>query len=199
MTDAPSPDPDTCFLGQLCMPQGDWATWVGSVGVVITLIVTLALIYRERRLRLASQKQRIEERLRAQAEQVTAWLEVQDFAPGLRAAALNNASTSVVYQVLVFLVAPDVSGQRTSEELAASNAAAGIQAVDVLPPGRWRVGLMPLSSARSDVRLALELAFTDQSGRYWVRRSDGRIESFDVEPIAHFGLTDVRYISARSA
>lgn len=166
------------------MPQGDWATWVGSVGVVATLLLTLGLIERDRRLRRTERAMRREDGLRAQAEKIAGWPESFDFAPGQRALTLSNLSDSVVYRVHVFLVTPDGEGPTSAETSAASSAST--TAVDLLPPGRWRVGVSITTSAQQRVRHAVELVFTDQSGRHWIRRSNGALEGLPQGADEHF-------------
>lgn len=179
---------ELCLFGYQCMPKGDWATWVGSVGVVLTLILMLGLIERDRRVRRSDQAQRRKELLRSQAERVAGWPEVFDFGPGQRAITLNNLSDSVVYRVYIFLITLNGTGPSSAEELVGSMDE--IVAVDVLPPGRWRVGVSRAVSARSDVRFAVELAFTDQSGNYWLRRANGALEELSKSADSTFAWSD---------
>lgn len=132
---------NACFLGHLCMTRGDWATWVGSVGIVLTLAASLLALERERRIRRADQQAQIAEQSQRQAQLISGWFRSTDYAPGLRSVALNNASSSVIYELIIY--AAIVEGEGFS---AVADIITSAIAVDVLPPGEWEVGI-PLPGA----------------------------------------------------
>ncbi len=175
------------------METGDWATWVGSVGIVLTLVATLLALERERRIRRADEQTRIAEQVQRQAELISGWLTSTDYAPGLRSVALNNASSSVMYELIVYVAIVEGEGRS-----AITNVITSAVCVDVLPPGKWEVGIS-LPGGQPPGRLGIEFAFTDQAGRHWIRQANGSLQRLTESPMVHFNLAPpILYTSVRA-
>lgn len=118
-------------------------------------------------------------------------------------AGLTNASEVPVYSVVAWIVATGGPAPRTGEEwVERIRAAAGpVDGGDVarepstpallplLPPGATPLELPAWASSGSGGRPAIEIAFTDVTGRHWIRRGDGRLASIDAPAWRHYGLT----------
>ncbi len=59
----------------------------------------------------------------------------------------------------------------------------------LLPPGRADLELPAWARSGDGERPAIELAFTDASGRHWVRRAGGRLQRLDRPAWRHYGFT----------
>jgi hypothetical protein len=157
----------------------DWLTALGTCGAVV---VSLGLSFNE----LLSRRRREE---REQAEQITAWFvplegkppEGHPMAVGLR---ISNGSNQLVYD----LIAQCLLGRRTaagdSEDMNLEFGAL----IGNVPPGGY-TGYINTSGGGVGRRHGLEFAFQDASGRYWLRRANGRLERVYEHPLDLFNLS----------
>jgi hypothetical protein len=97
---------------------------------------------------------------------------------------LLNRSDEPVYRVIATLVFVQGVGPERGEEVWREDERVFLS---VLPPGRWRAGLME-GWGGSSRRPGVELAFTDHTNRYWIRRVTGVLDEVDKDPVAHYGL-----------
>ncbi len=117
-------------------------------------------------------------------------------------ATLTNASELPVFGVVAWVIATAGSAPATGEEWVArirrGEAPAGpTEARDgstpalhaLLPPGSTELALPAWARSEAGGRPAVELAFTDASGRHWIRRAKGRLERIDAPAWRHYGFT----------
>lgn len=126
-------------------------------------------------------------------------------APGAPApmAMLANASELPVFSVVAWVVATGGTVPSTGEAWVATiRSAAGPSdggvvvreqvtpaLLPLLPPGSTALDLPAWARSGSAGRPGVELAFTDASGRHWIRRAGGRLERLDVPAWRHYGFT----------
>ncbi len=126
-------------------------------------------------------------------------------APGSRlpGAWLTNGSDQPVYGVVAWVVASGgaapVTGEewvrRIGPEAAAREGAPGVgepstpALLPLLPPGATELELPTWASSGSGGRPAIEIAFTDATGRHWIRRGGGRLAPIGVAAWRHYGFT----------
>lgn len=126
-------------------------------------------------------------------------------APGARlpGAWLTNGSDQPVYGVVAWVVASGGTAPATGEEwvrMIGSGAAPRDGAVGprepstpallpLLPPGVTELELPAWAGSGSAGRPAIEMAFSDASGRHWIRRGGGRLASIDAPAWRHYGFT----------
>jgi hypothetical protein len=126
-------------------------------------------------------------------------------APGARlpGAWLTNGSERPVYGVVAWVVASEGMAPATGEDWVARIRAAagpvdgGVVArepstpvlLPLLPPGVTALELPAWVSSGSGGRPAIEVAFTDATGRHWLRRGGGRLSSIDAPAWRHYGFT----------
>lgn len=169
--------PKSCLLGQLCLTIDEWSawgTWAGSLGVALTFIATIVALQRERRIRRSDQNKILAEKIRWHAERLSAWMESQDFSPGLKSVVINNASESVAYEMLILLV-PLGELRRECQGALSENERSRLKAYDAVPPGTWKIGILPPNRSSGNGRLGIELHFTDRAGLHWTRLSNGKL------------------------
>ncbi len=178
------------------LPPGNWPEWFGALGTVGVLVAALIQIARERsRLRTDHKEQLARER-RAQAELVSAWIgdvrtsndfnikigAPSDIATNLE---LSNASGSPVYRAVLSVV--DIQGIGWRGE---GKAPDGYQVcISIVPPGRFHLTLHRGFGSGMGSHMAIEIAFTDAAGKYWVRRASGRLDELTVDPVTHYQVT----------
>lgn len=104
---------------------------------------------------------------------------------------LKNSSSEPVYQVVVSLVIYQGAGYRTGKERSEAHKNEGDpyqRTLLEIPPGRSRT-YVPGGWAGMSKRAGIEIAFTDQAGRSWLRYSNGYLQPITTEPIAYYGLS----------
>jgi hypothetical protein len=128
-----------------------------------------------------------------QAEHMTAWLIPYDrkqdnpnvHYEGLR---LRNASDQVIYDVIAELVAVQGAFRKTavgdSEE---RNLEFGVL-VGNLPPGEMTTRIGGAGGAMN-IRLGIEIAFQDTTGRFWLRHGNGLLEQVSKHPLDLYGIS----------
>lgn len=168
------------------MDSADLAAWVGSIGIALTLVVTAWAVARE-----AFSRRR--ERIRGQAESVSAWYAGR-CDEGRDRLSITNSSMLPIYEVVVSLVFVQGAAPRTIEDwqqLAESNAEVRLlefgAAFTALGPGEWMVSI-PSGWGAMMARPGCEIGFTDASGRHWIRRGSGRLVRIRRSAIDHYGL-----------
>ncbi len=153
------------------------ADWLTAYGTLLLFVVALAVwasdLWAKRRASAWDQ-----------AEQISAWEEGELDTEGPNAVvALLNESRNPVYHVVVTLVLMQGSGARDGRQ-----APEGYQRhLRVLPPGKL------YTLTRGDYggmsrRPAVEVAFTDQAGRHWLRNGEGALRRLKTSPEDHYGL-----------
>jgi len=151
----------TTFLPLAASP--DWGTvpdWLAAVGTLAAFAVALRLLGKE----LAARREQEEDRRRAQARLVNAWLGVKTRESDGEeySAVVKNDSDEPIYQV--FTTAGPAVGRFASDPEAGRGQA---EVVDhdwiMLLPGDAREGPLP------GPLLSISLSFTDSQGRRWKR------------------------------
>jgi pyrimidine deaminase RibD-like protein len=126
---------------------------------------------------------------RRQAEQVSGWVDryTGPEVPGkmFEGIVLRNGSDALVYYVIVSLV---------SYQGAFRNTAVGDKRefefrafIGRLPPGITKTHIES-GGGGMHLRLAVELAFQDTAGRYWLRTGDGKLEEVQQHPLELYGI-----------
>lgn len=176
------------------MASGDVATWVGSIGIVLTLAATVWQVGHEARLRRR-------ERYRSHAVGVSAWY--RGPMPGSRSddepfgdslLTISNRSDQPIYEVVVTTVFIQGAAPHTGEEWVGHAQHAGYKSMPrgcvfgTVGPGLWTATVKSGDSPMQG-RLGCEIAFTDPAGHHWIRRSNGKLESIKKNAIDHYGLT----------
>lgn len=126
-------------------------------------------------------------------------------APGARlpGAWLTNGSDLPVYGVVAWVVGSGDAAPATGEEwvrrigpeAAPWDGEAGAREpstpalLPLLPPGATALELPAWASSSSGGGAAIEMAFTDATGRHWIRRGSGRLASIDAPAWRHYGFT----------
>lgn len=164
----------------------DWTpswTAVEAVGTVLALLLGVIAFAHEWR-------SRRNERRRAQAEKIAAWIESGPRAGVEWPVILGNASVIPIYHVIAWVVAFGGAGTSKGEGIAPRFFSGGQQPVArmVLPPGTSRVSV-PWSGGVLELP-AVEVAFTDAAGAHWIRRGDGKLESISKDAIVHYKLPE---------
>jgi hypothetical protein len=160
---------------------------IGSIATALAFVVAFVAIVLDLRDRAAAERQR-------QASRISAWIsnapgrEVPISGPWPTIAEILNASDQPVYRVIVWMVFY-AGGLYTTGEDAARDDERGPATALVLPPGRYRVRL-PVFDPGMLKRPAVEIAFTDASGRHWIRRQDGRLDPIESAAPVHYGLSE---------
>lgn len=158
-----------------------WSAIATAVGV----IVALWLGGSDRRAR-----RRAEER--AHAEQIAAWMAPPrlDDSLGPGAVIISNASMQPVYDLAAVLVFRSGAAPHTGLDWG-DNRQTMISLIAQVLPGRYLQGLdMPEggSPMGSGGVLLVEIAFTDRSGRHWLRNFDGGLQQLDQDAVDHYQL-----------
>lgn len=174
--------------------SGDLATWVGSVGIVLTLGATVWQVGHEARLRRR-------ERYRAQAVGVSAWYRgprtdsrTHEDPFGESLLTISNRSDQPIYEVVVTTVFIQGAAPRTGEEWVHHGERGGYRSMPrgcvfgTVGPGQWSATVKSGDSPMQG-RLGCEIGFTDAAGRHWIRRANGRLEGIRQSAIDHYGLS----------
>jgi hypothetical protein len=153
----------------------DWLTAVGTVGAVV-----LSLYLARQQGREARKQERLQ-----QAEKVTGWLAPYTGPIGDRqyeGLHIGNASHQLVYDLVAQAVSVQgafrVTAVGDSEE---RNLEFGTLVGNV-PPGQF-ITRLHTGGGGMHVRLAVELAFQDAAGKYWLRHGSGILEEVDKHPL----------------
>jgi hypothetical protein len=149
----------------------DWGTvpdWLAAIGTLAAFVVALRLLAKE----LTARREQEEDRRRAQARLVNAWLTMKWRESDGEAESwfvVTNASDEPVYQVKVTVV-PGDSGFASDPEMARGQA----ETIEE----NWNSPLLPHESRDGCVpdewnwwtrKASLGLSFTDSQGRRWKR------------------------------
>lgn len=182
------------IIGFMFCPQAvDWEgvrLWVQTLATFAGVVVTLSGFAWVLRRHYSDKRV-------AQAERVYAWIHSDD--DGGYELRVGNGSNLPVYNVfLYYMVTPDRPTPKTWEEIeavfserfttAADLASTGnfVPAVKVLPPGDFRVltALEGMRGGRTDFShlFAVDVVFTDASGRHWTRRATGELQRSKESP-----------------
>lgn len=168
------------------MGSAELATWVGSIAVALTLLVTAWAV-------AAEAVSRRRERVRGQAESIAAWF-AGSGGEGTDELAIANSSMLPIYEVVTSLVFVQGAAPGTIEDwrtLAVQND--NIQplsygaAFTAIGPGNWRV-VIPSDWGTMMARPSCEIGFTDAAGRHWVRRGTGRLVRIRRSAVDHYGI-----------
>lgn len=184
---------------------GAVATLLGAIGTVTAVFVAISNSKQARQAAIQAQatadaarrdtldfrKQEAEQKLRAQADQICAWIDD----PRLDQVALLNRSDQPVYNVLVYSVWVQGAAWRTGEDAERyfrnGGPTARIGAIrsilQVVPPGKFRLRQGFSGQQIMQGRQGLEVAFTDMTGHHWVRRASGELEKLEADPFANYG------------
>ncbi|GAA4953374.1 hypothetical protein [Actinoplanes utahensis] len=146
--------------------------WVGAgadsfaaVGTVGAFIVGFTLLRREHR----READRADDQRRAQAERISAWVELTRKVDGTRELAfhIHNASDMPIYEVELPL--PARGGEESHSEF-----------VGLVPPGRTIQRPAPAEWLRTYVEPEpVQIEFLDSAGRRWSRDEQGSITRTD--------------------
>lgn len=159
-----------------------WSAIATAVGVLVALWFGGS----DRRAR-----RRAEER--AHAEQIAAWMAPPrlDDSMGDGAVIISNASMQPIYDLAAVLVFRSGAAPRTGLDwVDLDQGQTMISLVAQVPPGRYLQGLdvpdnTPMGTGGV---LAVEIAFTDRSGKHWLRNSEGVLRRLDQDPVDHYQL-----------
>lgn len=166
------------------MPPGDWATWAAAVFTGAAVFVALWQIHVERRERQKVERSAQEERKRLQATKVSAWI-TKAYNDPIWIAVLNN-SDEPVYEVVISLVSVQGAGPpRDAHDIESKFRYRAF--LSVVPPGRFYAS-MPYGGHGMFIRFGLEVAFTDASGQYWVRKGNGDLSCIAIPAIDYYQL-----------
>jgi hypothetical protein len=127
------------------------------------------------------------------AEHVTAWLIPYDrkqdnpniVYEGVR---LKNATDQVIYDVIAEIVAVQGAGRKTAVGDSEERNREWGALVGNLPPGETtaRIGT---NGGGMHIRYAVELAFQDATGRFWLRHGNGLLEQVGKHPLDLYGIS----------
>jgi hypothetical protein len=137
----------------------------GAVGTVGAFLVGFLLLRREHR----REAERAEDERRAQAERISAWIELTRKLDGSRELAfhIHNASAMPIYEVELPL--PSRGEQEPSSEF-----------VGLVPPGQTIQRPAPTEWLRSYVEPEpVQIEFLDSAGRRWSRDEQGALSRAD--------------------
>lgn len=209
--------PDPFDMADEILDSVDWnllGVWFGAIATLLGAIGTVTAVFvainNSKQARAASieaqetaeaarrdtldfRREEAQRKLRAQADQICAWIHDSH----LDQVALLNSSDQPVYNVLVYSVWVQGAAWRTGEEAErhfanSENPAARIAAIrsmlQVVPPGKFRLRQGFSGQAIMQGRPGIEVAFTDMTGHHWVRRASGDMERLDAAPFDHYGI-----------
>lgn len=166
------------------MEVGPWSEWVSGVLTAGALGFSFYQHWKatERLDRIEEKEQRLEaERMiaseRRHANAVTAWFE----SPSV--AAVRNAGDAVIYDVIVAL-----RRSSHSEESAGPAAHPWVEVASVVPPGRTARMEIQGGWGAPGFRPAIEAAFRDAAGIWWVRGHRGTLSELHGDPYQRYGL-----------
>lgn len=194
-----------------CPNPVDWTavgTCAGAVGTVGTLIYAIWTANRARAEAQALRQQTADEKRRAQARRVFAWI---DAAVSTGVVRVANTSEEAVYMVVIYMVYMDGESPGTGEETEAQlremlrrleAMAPGVAEAAATPPAQqMRAVIQTVPHGRHWVPLqvqrdypGIEIAFTDAAGRHWVRRVTGELIESESNAFVRYGIpTPVEY------
>jgi hypothetical protein len=181
---------------------GDFPTWVASIGTVGALGAALYQINSERNRRIAQESRDRDERHRAQARLVSAWIGKTRGGPASSdnsrqiSLELINGSPEPIYGLVagaVFIQGRsgpnsleawfEVKKKTESQEHEQLPTPTAI--LSILPPGRWRIWVQDTGEVLGGGRRGAELAFTDRAGAHWVRRAKGDLAGLPSAPFEY--------------
>jgi hypothetical protein len=186
---------------------GAVATLLGAIGTVTAVFVAINNAKQARDASIRAQetadaarrdaldvrREAAEEKKRAQADQICAWIH-GDYHNNVLA--LLNSSDQPVYSVVVYWVWVQGAAWRTGEDAERLFGRGGPEAriggvrpiLQVVPPGKF---VLHAGTGNQDImqgRPGVEVAFTDMTGHHWVRRASGNLEQLDAGPFDHYGI-----------
>lgn len=155
------------------------ADWWSAIGTIAAVVVALVLAGKQSRDTLRRERQ-------IQAEKITAWLDFStQVSVRLR---VRNASDQLIYD----LVAQAVSVQgafRTTAVLDTEERNREFGAlIGNVPPGET-VSEINTGGGGMHLRFAVEIAFRDAAGRFWLREGDGTIKEVKQHPLDLYNLS----------
>jgi hypothetical protein len=168
-------------LGGMDVHWAPIGTWLGALGTFAA--VTIALVNSQR-----AERVRLEDERMLQARRAAAWMWSERVISGMDRVIIENGSKQPLHEVVLTIVVLHGSGPHLGEEMWSGQfdpVPGGI--VTPLPPGRWKIDVPPYSGGMNKVP-AVEMAFTDQAGRHWIRRAHGQLEEIPLDPITHYGI-----------
>lgn len=174
------------------MQLGDLATWCAALFTGGALFTALFQIRTERHIRAKNEADVLEDRNRAQASHVSAWIKETWAHDHQMWHAVQNTSHEPVYQVIITLVSIQGAGiPREGADIKGSWLPYHFRSyLSVLPPGKFYVS-MPTGAQSMLVRFGVEVAFTDARGHFWVRKGDGYLEQLQSNPVEYYGLDSI--------
>jgi len=153
------------------MQHVDWEVlgiWVGSLGTVAAVSTALVQVALERRARHAEGR-------REQADLVSAWIAAER--PNQAWLAISNESHAPVYEVALSVVSFQGAGPTPGSRTAW---------LSIAPPGLHYASTQRIGRGMS-FHPGIELAFTDQTGRHWVRQAKGNLQHVAKASVEHYG------------
>ena len=165
---------DTIVLSGIKFPIGDLASWVAGVATVITLIVALLQIFLDR---LSRQKKDT----RKQAEQISAYIAKETMTRKTKIV-LSNLSSEPAYEAIISIVAFQGAGISKDEF---PNEYTSV--LSVIPPGKSYVHVSGDYHGMS-FHPAVEIAFKDVKGNYWLRNGRGDLNKIRKSPVNFYGF-----------
>jgi hypothetical protein len=161
------------------------------------VVVAVLGLADERTKRAEERTQQAEEEARAaiegrlsQARRISAWL-----AGGREGSAtLLNSSEEPVYRVVIWIVDIQGAGPETGEAITEGELDEGEDGlwpavIALLPPGTYRSTVSNFHGGMGE-RPGVEIAFTDATGLSWIRRSDGRLEEINEDPVVYYKVDE---------
>lgn len=159
------------------LPLGDLGTWVGAIATSCAVIFALIQLAIERYSRARDARL-------SRAASIAAWIvKPYEFPMGLSAL---NSSNEPVYQVILTLVSIQGGGPPRDAHNAPEDFTHRT-CLSVLPPGRYRLWMTSGGHGMGS-RYAVEVCFTDASGRNWVRKGNGRLKRLRKNPVQYYKL-----------
>lgn len=159
---------------------GDVATWVTGIATIALFIIGFLQIRNERISRIKIEKDLENRQIRAQAELVSSW-KVKETRNWTWIAVLNH-SPQPIYKVIVSLVRLDSIDGNNDEWAFLHQTYIAIAPVGL---GYIRV---PVSSEWMHLRLGVEIAFRDASGRNWIRWPHGELSQIAKSAVDHYSF-----------
>ena len=103
---------------------------------------------------------------------------------------LCNASSQLVYEVVVFQVFTQGAAPHTGEEwvrLDCDRLSDVAVVLGSLPPGMYSVKLKNIGTVMGGM-FGVEIGFTDRSGHHWIRRESGHLNKITASAIDHYPI-----------
>src|SRR5665213_1956217 len=166
---------------------GDIATWVAGVGTVAAFFLAFGQLEAERR-------RKTKEEHEGQARSISAWVAREgvgtaqgDDGP-VTWIAISNSSNKPIHEVVATIVKFPHGGGRDSLN-DGKNVPLEFRAfVSVVPPG---ISYARVSGGYRGMHFqpAVEVAFKDRSGGYWIRGKNGGTFEIEKDPVIHYGFS----------